>query len=206
MKSLLLALALAVVALPVLAQTQDLILSEYIEGSTYNKALEIYNGTDYPVALGSYELELYANGSTVPATIDLGDAVLASGEVFVVANPSADAVILAQADLTSGALTFSGNDALVLRGDGLVVDSLGQVGNDPGTGWACANGSTYNTTLRRQIDICAGDEDPFDDFSPCPEYDFFPNDNSEGLGSHTADCQSVSNGPASWGGLKALYR
>ncbi|MGL5894174.1 MAG: hypothetical protein ACRCZM_06130, partial [Bacteroidales bacterium] len=44
----------------------DLIISEYLEGSYYNKYLEIYNGTDRFVDLDieNYELLVYMNGST----------------------------------------------------------------------------------------------------------------------------------------------
>src|SRR5699024_7047417 len=41
----------------------DLFISEYIEGSSYNKPIEIYNGTGSSVKLSDYQLELYSNGS-----------------------------------------------------------------------------------------------------------------------------------------------
>ncbi|MBL9120313.1 MAG: lamin tail domain-containing protein, partial [Phycisphaerae bacterium] len=56
------------------AQAADLFISEYIEGSSNNKAIEIYNGTGAAVDLGAggYGLELYANGSpTATATLNL---------------------------------------------------------------------------------------------------------------------------------------
>ena len=48
------------------AAAGDLFISEYIEGSSFNKAIEIYNGTGGPVdlAAGLYTLELYSNGSS----------------------------------------------------------------------------------------------------------------------------------------------
>ena len=45
------------------ASAVDLIISEYIEGSSYNKAIEIYNGTGSAVDLNSYELQFYFNGN-----------------------------------------------------------------------------------------------------------------------------------------------
>src|SRR4028118_1664945 len=47
----------------------DLFISEYIEGSSNNKALEIYNGTGTPVdlAAGNYVIQMYFNGSTTPS-------------------------------------------------------------------------------------------------------------------------------------------
>jgi predicted extracellular nuclease len=46
----------------------DLFFSEYIEGSSNNKALEIYNNTGAAIDLAEagYVVQLYFNGSTVP--------------------------------------------------------------------------------------------------------------------------------------------
>ena len=38
------------------AVTGDLLISEYIEGSSFNKAIEIYNGTGGDVDLSGYDL------------------------------------------------------------------------------------------------------------------------------------------------------
>jgi len=59
---------------PVHAAATELFFSEYIEGSGFNKALEIYNGTGAPVDLGAgnYVLQLYSNGSpTVSQSVNL---------------------------------------------------------------------------------------------------------------------------------------
>ena len=42
--------------------SQDLFFSEYIEGSSYNKALDIYNPTDSLVDLSQYQLWQISNG------------------------------------------------------------------------------------------------------------------------------------------------
>lgn len=194
------------VATPTFAQLPDLIFSEYIEGSSYNKALEIYNGTDEDIDLSSYVLELYANGSMTPSTISLGTAIVSAGDVFVVANPSAIASILGQADLTTSALSFNGDDALVLRHDGFVIDRIGQVGVDPGSAWSCAGGTTVNMTLRRQVSTCEGDLDPYAAFDPCMEWEFYPNDSTDDLGQHSDDCRSVPVPQRSWDQVKAIYR
>jgi len=44
-----------------------LFFSEYIEGSSFNKAIEIYNGTGAPVDLSAYKVELYINGASSPS-------------------------------------------------------------------------------------------------------------------------------------------
>ncbi len=110
--------------------TADLLISEYIEGLSNNKAVEIFNGTgaDVDLAAGSYAVRIYANGTNVPsATINLS-GTLANGDVFVVANPSANATILAQTDLTSGSLTHNGNDAVTLAKNGTDIDVIGTIG------------------------------------------------------------------------------
>src|SRR5664279_3054436 len=46
------------------------IISEYLEGSSYNKAIELYNGTGLAIDLAQYKVCLYANGSaTATATL-----------------------------------------------------------------------------------------------------------------------------------------
>ncbi len=97
-----------------------LFFSEYVEGSSYNKAVEIYNGTGAAVNLGAegYAVEIYFNGNSSPGrTIPL-EGTLADGGVFVLAHPSADPVILAVADQISSGVLFNGDDAVVLRKGG----------------------------------------------------------------------------------------
>ena len=65
----------------------DVFFSEYIEGSSNNKALEIYNGTGATVDLvaGDYTVQMYFNGSTSAGlTIPLTGTALADGDVYVV--------------------------------------------------------------------------------------------------------------------------
>jgi predicted extracellular nuclease len=188
------------------AQTADLFISEYVEGSGYNKALEIYNGTSDPIDLGDYVIEIYNNGSTTGSTIALGTVSLVPGDVYVLAHGSADPALLALADQTDSGVNFNGDDAVVLARGMQTIDSIGQVGFDPGSAWTCALGSTVNATLRRMASFCTGDTNPDDVFDPCDTFEFFPSDSFDGLGSHTADCTSVGNGAMSWGSLKASYR
>jgi predicted extracellular nuclease len=92
------------------ATTSELFFSEYIEGSSNNKALEIYNETGAPVNLstGSYSIQMFFNGATTAGlTIPLTGTV-ANGDVYVVAQSSAAAAILAQADQTNGSGWFNG--------------------------------------------------------------------------------------------------
>ncbi|MDZ7821033.1 MAG: endonuclease [Candidatus Marinimicrobia bacterium] len=105
--------------------------SEHTEGSSYNKAIEIYNHTDTVIDLSLLELRLYSNGSLTPGSTLTLSSSLAAGEVFVVAHGSAGAEILAEADMTSGGVTnFNGNDAIELYYNASLIDLLGEVGSD----------------------------------------------------------------------------
>jgi uncharacterized protein len=169
------------------AQPTELFLSEYIEGSSNNKALEIYNGTGAPVDLDAndYFVQMCFNGnSACTLTISLTGTV-AAGDVFVLAQSMASPVILAQADQTNGAGWFNGDDAVLLFKGSTIVDSVGQRGFDPGTEWGSGLTSTADNTLRRKPTVQAGDPDALDAFDPSAEWNGFATDTLDGLGGHT---------------------
>lgn len=172
---------------PAAAATADLLLSEYVEGSSNNKALEFYNGTGAAIdlAAGAYNVQVFFNGAvTAGATVNLTGSV-ADGDVFVLASASASATILAVADQTTTASLYNGDDAIVLRKGTTVVDSFGQVGLDPGTEWGTGLASTADNTLRRNPDVLAADTDPSDVFDPSVQWTGYATDTFDGLGSHT---------------------
>lgn len=173
----------ALYAVPANAQPTELFFSEYIEGSSNNKALEIYNGTGAEVPLSGYSIRMYFNGNPSPAlTINLA-GMLADGGVHVVAHASADPVILAKAQQTNGSGWFNGDDAVALVKNGVIVDVIGQIGFDPGTEWGSGLTSTADNTLRRKGTITAGDTNGTDAFDPAVEWDGFATNAFDGLGS-----------------------
>jgi len=169
------------------AASSDLFFSEYVEGTSNNKALEIFNGTGAPVDLGAggYSVQMFFNGSaTAGLTINLTGTV-ADDDVFVLANSGASAPILAVADQTNGAGWFNGDDAVVLRKGTTVLDVIGQIGTDPGTEWGTGPTSTADNTLRRKASVTDGGPNGADAFDPSLEWDGFATDTFDGLGSHT---------------------
>jgi predicted extracellular nuclease len=171
--------------LPASAAT-ELFLSEYIEGTSNNKALEIFNDTGAAVDLtaGGYNVQMFFNGSTAAGlTINLVGTVT-NGDVFVLAQSSASPAILAAADQTNGAGWFNGDDAVVLRKGTTVIDSVGQIGLDPGAEWGTGLTSTADNTLRRKGTVTAGDSNTLDSFDPAVEWDGFATDTFSGLGTH----------------------
>ncbi len=135
----------------------ELFISEYIEGSGNNKCIEIYNGTGAAIDLtaGDYEVDIYANGNTgVTGNIDL-DGIIADGDVFVICNTGANSIYTDEADLTTGILSFNGDDAVVLTKASATIDIFGNIGCDPGSQWSDGN-TTENMTLVRNVDIYQG--------------------------------------------------
>src|SRR3972149_8616720 len=170
------------------AAPTELFFSEVIEGSSNNKALEIYNGTGATIdlAAGGYNVQMFFNGNaSAGLTINLTGTALASGDVYVLAHSSASATILAQADQTNGSGWFNGDDAGVLRKGTTIVDSIGQIGFDPGSEWGTGLTSTADNTLRRKGTISAGDTNGSDAFDPSIEWDGFATNTFDDLGSHT---------------------
>ena len=51
-----------ILVLPVFIFAQNLYFSEYIEGSSNNKAIEIYNGTGAAVDLANFQIAQSVNG------------------------------------------------------------------------------------------------------------------------------------------------
>ncbi len=179
-------------AAPLTAQaaTTELFFTEYIEGSSNNKALEIYNDTGAAIDLGagSYTVQMFFNGSaSAGLTINLTGSV-ANGDVFVLAHSSANATILAQADQTNGSGWYNGDDAVILRKGAVVIDAIGQAGFDPGNEWGTGLVSTWDNTLRRKSTVCQGDSNATDAFDPALEWDGYATDTFDGLGAHSADC------------------
>ena len=118
------------------SQCNELYISEYIEGSSFNKAIEIYNPTLLPVNLTTYTLRLYSNGAVAPSASVTLTGTLNPGSVFIISHASANAAILALADQTSsGVCNFNGDDVLELLNGAVVIDRFGIVGTDPGTSW-----------------------------------------------------------------------
>ncbi|MGD6803421.1 cell wall-binding repeat-containing protein [Rossellomorea aquimaris] len=157
--------------------TDDLIISEYIEGGSYNKAIELFNGTGAAVNLSNYTLEIYTNGDAgSKKTFGLA-GTLNPGEVYIIAHPSASQEILDKSDVQDGSIAnFNGNDPLTLLKGGSVIDSIGQLGVSTDYG--------KDVTLVRKATITSGDQDPSDVFSSSAEWDNLPKDTISSLGTH----------------------
>jgi len=171
----------------------DLLISEYVEGSSNNKYLEIYNGTGGNIDLSNYSVKIYANGNTSPSSSIALSGTLINGDVYVIANSSAT-IWAGTPDLITGSLSFNGDDAVTLEDISGYVDVIGQIGVQQV--WGSGDVTTQNHTLRRKTSITAGDTDGSDAFDPSIEWDGFPQDNVSDLGSYGTTANnppSISN-------------
>ena len=144
----------------------NLFLSEYAEGSSNNKYLEIYNATDSAVDLGGYSLSSCSNGCDdgvswdYPNTVEFNSGtMLESGDVYVVCHGSADDLIQAECNQTHNYLS-NGDDVYGLTqvGSGAILDIIGTIGDDPGSGWEVSGVSngTKDHTLVREASVASG--------------------------------------------------
>lgn len=138
-KGLLSLLALCFTGLSFAQDCSQLFISEYVEGWSNNKAIEIYNPTNATIDLSQYFLQRYSNGSTTASaqgsfeakTIQLTGSVAAySAVVFVIdmrdpAGTGQTAPIWDSLEVkadyflcndysTNNVMFFNGNDAMLL--------------------------------------------------------------------------------------------
>ena len=150
-------------------QVTELYFSKYGEGSSNNKFIEIYNGTDQAVDLANYAFPNVSNAPTTPGEYEYWNtftagAIIAAGDVYVIAHGSADPAILAVADQTFNFLS-NGDDGFALvsgtEASYTVIDWLGDWNGDPGSGWAVAgiSNATQDNTLTRKSTVCGPNND-----------------------------------------------
>jgi endonuclease I/chitodextrinase len=175
----------------------ELFFSEYVEGNDggSNKILEIFNLTGATVSLAGYVVKLERNGAgvwTTPLALDRGAVKdIVPGDVFVIGNGDNNDPILqpnsasnptGEVDLVQPSnedtsfgqpVNFNGDDAVALFKDDVLIDIIGVFGSD-------AN-FAENITLRRNGDITS----PTSTYNQ-NEWESFPANTYDGVGSHTA--------------------
>ena len=150
----------------------DLFISEYIEGSSNNKALELTNFTGNTIDLGIYSLKKQVNGGGAWKSGLSLIGKLINGDVFVIANSSANSMIIDEADITGGnQVTFNGNDPIGLFKNDALIDIIGVLNND--TDFA------KDKTLRRKSSVISPNT-----IYTISEWESLDKDTFSGIGSH----------------------
>ncbi|MDR1591504.1 MAG: endonuclease [Prevotellaceae bacterium] len=122
-------------------QAGDIFLSACLEGSSWNKAIAIYNGTGQTVDLSKYSLRKQNNGLGAFIGNYPLNGTLPDGQTCVIVHEAADPQLLALADMVTTAsssqfniLSFNGNDAVALYHEGIMIDVVGEVNNQDNWG------------------------------------------------------------------------
>ena len=178
------------------APTGGVVISKYIEGGDNNKVIEIFNGTANPTNLltGQYVLQQYNHGSTTASvsialtgTLDASQCLIVSrlGTPTNAYPPNAAILTAGSIRIQTNALTFNGDDVIVLRKGGVsgpIVDRVGQVGtNFSGSLWSR---TTTDHSLHRKPGVFWGVTNALtNSFSP-GEWLVYSKDDLSELGFH----------------------
>jgi hypothetical protein len=192
----------------------ELFFSEYVEGTSHSKALEIYNPTASPIALSNYEIIRFSNGSPTPVDSLQLTGTVAANDVWVVVNGQAtpdqngafcDPALAAMGDQVgpsqyvtgTAVMYFNGDDALVLvkKSPRTFVDIFGKIGEQPVPCWSdqfpyTGAGAwwTKDHTLIRKSTVTGGVTVNPTAFNVTTEWDSLPVNTWTNLGMHTSTC------------------
>lgn len=200
-----------------IANCSEVFISEYVEGSNSNKAIELYNPTAQPIVLdGAYSMGRERNGNGVPMLMAItGTIAPFDVRVFVLdkrdpngtgvevpvdldLQAKADTFINPIYDEFNSPMYFNGDDAFFLVKNGnTIIDLIGRSGEDPGNGWWVPGDPltrwwTVDQTLIRKSDIQHGVFENPAVFDPSLEWDSLPNNTFDNLGAHLCVCGTVS--------------
>jgi endonuclease I/chitodextrinase len=165
------------------ATATELFFSEYIEGSSNNKALEIANLTGAAINLSVYSIKKQTNGAGAWSTGLSLSGTLNSASKYVIVNSLIALACYNKASANistaAGEMTFNGNDAVGLFKNNVLIDIIGTF-----------NGGTANfaadTTLRRKTTVTA----PSTTFNKTTQWDVFTSDTCNNLGSRMANTET----------------
>ena len=129
-----------------------LIISEYVEGSGNNKALELYNCGSTTIDLADYELCSRTNSNTTCSGVYALTGSLNAGDTYVLCNNQMDAAVTTcDLRVATQVTQFNGDDTVVLREavSDTVVDMFGDMQVTSSTSvWA-------DKTYRRECNLTA---------------------------------------------------
>jgi len=176
------------------AALPNLYYTEYVEGSSLNKAVEIYNAGNAVVDLQNCAIDRYSNGAGYGESVEVPitpaeETLLLPNDVWVVCNAGFE--YPSSCDYLTSDLNFNGDDAMALRCSEAVMDTFGMIGEDPGLYWANGDDSvqTKDMTLRRNCSVTQGDINGDDVFDPGAFWTVYSKDSFDDLGSYDCECE-----------------
>lgn len=156
----------------------DLFISEYVEGSSFNKYIEIYNPTNEDVDLSNYKLAMHNYSGSAEGGNDGGlkevalTGTLKAKGVIVYKNSKAEKYTGTAETISDDVINFNGNDPVILYKGDNIIDYFG-VDN---------TGFGVDKTFRRKATVTG----PSVTYDPT-QWDEYPKDTIDGLGMHTVE-------------------
>ncbi|TVR42023.1 MAG: hypothetical protein EA392_00810, partial [Cryomorphaceae bacterium] len=143
---------------------QGLIISQHVEtdSGTTPKGIELWNQTGASLDFSTHNLVILqgTNGNTPIPAVTISSGTLDDGEVMVVGTADIGTHLTAQGLgsvlFVPFNFTFNGNDALVIQLNGVVEDTFGEPGVDPGVAWEGNGVSTRDSNIQLICDITTG--------------------------------------------------
>ena len=178
-----------------------IIFSEYVEGSSFNKYIEIYNPTSNSINLDDYHYNFCWNGCdssqwefSIPFDSNM---VLMPHETYVISHYNADSVLLNVSDQTTS-LMSNGNDVIgiLYLPTNSIVDVIGEFSSvAPSNGWDIGSdiNATKDHTLIRNSIVCEGNNGDWslsDGSINFSEWTVYPVDYFSDIGIHSSNCNS----------------
>jgi len=157
-------------------QAGDLIISTYVEGSSWNKAIEIFNGTGKTIDLSKYALQKQSNGyGAFGSQLQLSGTLETSKSYTIVHKSCATTALRNKAQLLDTlVLNMNGNDAVALVRSGVTIDMVGQANAGAAVTWGA------DITLQRKSTVTH----PLSTFNST-EWETLPIDTYNMLGNHS---------------------
>jgi len=154
----------------------EIFFSEYVEGTSFNKALEIVNLTGENIDLEAelYSIRKQSNGAGDWMGEVMLEGTLENNETFVIGNESANIseITSKSNQLKTGApLDFNGNDPVGLFKNGELIDIIGHIDSP--------EDFAKDQTLRRKKTIT----EPSLEYNP-DDWDIFEMNTVDGLGEY----------------------
>lgn len=196
----------------------DIFISEYVEGTNNNKAIELYNPTNQTIDLGAgnYKMGRDRDGAGNPMLLAItgvmpphsvrvfaldkrdpngtGNEIPLDDELINLADTFLNPVYVQ----SNSPMYFNGDDAFVLiKGTATILDIVGKIGEDPGEAWYVPSDPTTrywtkDQTLIRKSSIQQGVSTNPSVFDPSLEWDSLVVNTFTELGQHICLCGDAS--------------
>lgn len=150
--------------------SQSIVISQYIKtnSGTTPKGIEIFNISGADIVFSAVnKLEVFqgTNGAALTLTVSISLGTLPKDGVWVIGTNAGGANDLIPyiisngfpaAQTTAFVFQFNGDDSLQIRLGGVIQDTFGMPGIDPGTAWSGSGVSTANNNIALKDGICSG--------------------------------------------------